>query len=153
MLIPDANVLLYAVNSDAEQHTEAKAWIDGALARPEAVGFAWVVLLAFVRISTRPSIFPEPLTTDEAMDVVESWLAQPAAVVLDPTSRHASVLRGLLHEVGTGGNLVTDGHIATLAAEHAAEVVTYDGDFDRFPGVRWRRPEKQDPPAPSDEIG
>ena len=140
MLIPDANVLLYAVNADVEQHAEAKAWLDGALSRREAVGFGWVVLLAFIRISTRAGIFDRPLTTDEAMGIVEAWLAQASAVVAEPTTRHAAILRGLLDEVGAGGNLVTDAHIAALAVEHAAEIATYDSDFDRFPGVRWRRP-------------
>lgn len=140
MLIPDANVLLYAVNADAERHSEAKAWLDGVLSRQEVVGFTWVVLLAFVRIGTRPGIFERPLGMDEAMDVAESWLAQPSAVAVEPTARHISVFRGLLDEVGSAGNLVTDAHIAALAVEHAAEVVTYDSDFDRFPGVRWRQP-------------
>lgn len=140
MVIPDANVLLYAVNEDADNHAEAKAWLDGALSRQEAVGFVWVVLLAFIRISTRAGIFSRPLTTDEAMDVIDSWLVQPSAVVLNSTSRHPSVLRGLLSGAGTAGNLAADGHIAAVAVEHAARVATYDSDFDRFPGVRWQRP-------------
>ena len=140
MLIPDANLLLYAVNADTEHHIDAKAWLDGALTQRETVGFAWVVLLAFLRISTRTGIFARPLSTGEATTVVEAWLDQPAATVLEPTDRHASILRGLLNETGTGGNLVTDAHIAGLAAEHGGTVITYDSDFDRFPGVRWRPP-------------
>lgn len=140
MLMPDANVLLYAVNADMEQHEEAKSWLDGALSRTETVGFAWVVLLAFIRIGTRPGIFQRPLALDEAMDVVESWLEQPAAVTLEPTARHAAILQGLLVDVGSGGNFVPDAHIATLAVEHSAEIITYDSDFDRFTGVRWRPP-------------
>lgn len=31
-------------------------------------------------------------------------------------------------------------HLAALAVEHKATVVTYDSDFGRFPGVSWRRP-------------
>jgi hypothetical protein len=31
--------------------------LDGALAGAEAVGFAWVVLLAFIRLGTNPSVF------------------------------------------------------------------------------------------------
>jgi uncharacterized protein len=136
----DANVLLYAVDEDAPLHSSAISWLDPALAGREAVGFAWIVLLAFVRLSTHPAIFPNPLATDQAFDVVESWLAQPASIVLDPTVRHLSVLRGLLTQLGTAANLVSDAHLAALAVEHGAEIVSFDADFGRFPGVRWRRP-------------
>jgi toxin-antitoxin system PIN domain toxin len=136
----DANVLLYAVDEDAPLHPAAISWLDPALAGREAVGFAWTVLLAFVRLSTHPGIFPSPLAPDEAFDVVESWLAQPASIVVDPTVRHLGVLRGLLMQLGTAANLVSDAHLAALAVEHGAEIVSFDADFSRFPGVRWRQP-------------
>jgi toxin-antitoxin system PIN domain toxin len=136
----DANVLLYAVDEDAPLHSAAISWLDPALAGREAVGFAWIVLLAFVRLSTHPALFPNPLAADQAFDVVESWLAQPASIVLDPTVRHLGVLRGLLTQLGTAANLVSDAHLAALAVEHGAEIVSFDADFGRFPGVRWRRP-------------
>jgi predicted nucleic acid-binding protein len=31
-------------------------------------------------------------------------------------------------------------HLAALAIEHRATVVTFDTDFARFPGVDWRIP-------------
>lgn len=140
MNLVDANVLLYAVDEDAPLHPAAISWLDPALAGREAVGFAWMVVLAFVRLSTHPAIFPNPLDPDQAFDVVESWLDQPASVVVDPTVRHLSVLRGLLAPLGTAANLVNDAHLAALAVEHGAEIVSFDADFARFPGVRWHRP-------------
>lgn len=140
MKLVDANVLLYAVNEDAPQHETAHSWLDGALRKREAIGFAWIVLLAFLRLTTRPSFFPRPLTLDEAAGVVEGWLDAPPAVVVDPTARHLSLLRGLLGGVGTAANLVNDAHLATLALEHGAEIVSFDRDFERFDGVRWRSP-------------
>ena len=140
MQVVDANVLLYAVNEDAPHHGPAKGWLDGALGGAETVGFDWVVLLAFLRLSTRSGLFPRPLTLAEAVGVVESWLAQPAAVVLQPTPRHLPVLHGLLSALGTAANLVNDAHLAALALEHGAEIVSFDTDFSRLEGVRWRRP-------------
>jgi toxin-antitoxin system PIN domain toxin len=136
----DANVLLYAVDEDAPLHRAAIGWLDPALAGREAVGFAWTVLLGFVRLSTHPGIFPSPLDPDQAFDVVESWLDRPASIVVEPTVRHLSVLRGLLTPLGTAANLVNDAHLAALAVEHGAEIVSFDADFLRFQGVRWRRP-------------
>ncbi len=139
MKVVDANVLLYSVNSDAPQHTTASNWIDRALSGAETVAFAWVVILAFVRISTHPSIFSRPLTSSEALDVVEAWLAQPSAVVVEPTRRHLGTLRGLVAATGTAGNLVNDAHMAAICVEHDAEMVTFDADFTRFDGVRLQR--------------
>jgi toxin-antitoxin system PIN domain toxin len=97
-------------------------------------------LLAFIRIGTNPSILPNPMSADEATGQVQAWLGAPAAVVAEPTARHASVLRGLLRQTGTAGNLTTDAHLAALAVEHGADIVSYDRDFARFPGVRHRLP-------------
>lgn len=141
MIVVDVNVLLYAVNESEPRHEQARSWLDGALTGPETIGFAWLVLLAFLRISTRPGLFPEPLGVEGALRRVEAWLAQPAAMIVEPTTRHLPVLSELLGAVGAGGNLTSDAHLAALAVEHRATVVTYDTDFSRFPGARWRTPD------------
>jgi uncharacterized protein len=136
----DANVLLYAVNRADPKHHQSKAWLDRALNQGEPVGFAWVALLAFLRLSTKAGLFPRPLRVAEAMARVRSWVGHPAGVVLEPTARHLAVMAGLLAATGAGANLVNDAHLAALAVEHDATVVTYDSDFGRFPGVRWAPP-------------
>lgn len=140
MKLVDANVLLYAVNEDAPKHHESRQWLDAALSGGATVGFSWIVLLAFVRLSTKSGIFPRPLTVTESFGLVEAWLAQPAAVVVEPTARHISVLVELLQAVGAGGNLVSDAHLAALAIEHHGQIVSFDRDFGRFAGVKWENP-------------
>jgi len=93
-----------------------------------------------VRLTTNPSVFEEPLTAGEALDYVERWLAQPISTVIEPTPRHATILRDLLAGSGTAGNLVTDAHLAALAIEHGAELCSADRDFGRFPGLHWVNP-------------
>jgi toxin-antitoxin system PIN domain toxin len=139
MLVVDANVLLYAVNEDAPHHDLAKKWLDGAL-NSDAVGFSWVAILAFLRITTSRRMFDRPLSTDEAIGVVRAWLGQPGGVMLDPTERHLELVHGLLRPLGTAANLVNDAHLAALALEHGAGVVSFDMDFDRFDGLRWTTP-------------
>jgi len=133
-------VLLYGVDSTSRHHERSRTWLDASLAGREAVGLAWVALLAFVRIGTNASLLPGAMTIDDAMGQVQAWLAAPAAVVPQPTPRHAGLLRGLLRDSGTAGNLTSDAHLAVLALEHGAEIVSYDRDFARFPGVRHRLP-------------
>lgn len=144
MNLVDANVLLYAVNRSDPRHERARDWLDAELSGGTTVGFAWIVLLAFLRLSTRVGLFPRPLATADALDIVRAWLAQPPAVVVQETPNHLEVLADLLGPTGAGGNLATDAHLAALAVEHRAGVVTFDSDFARFPGVRWSPP---GPPA------
>jgi uncharacterized protein len=140
MVVVDANVLLYAVDTASAHHQRSLEWLDEALAGAEAVGLAWAALLAFIRIGTNPAILTRPMTIDDATAQVETWLGAPAAVTVQPTARHAGLLRGLLRDSGSAGNLTTDAHLAALAIEHAADIVSYDRDFGRFAGVRHRLP-------------
>lgn len=140
MLLVDANVLLHASNERAVEHRAARGWLLGALAGGEAVAFSWTVILAFLRLSTHPAVFPRPLTVGQAVEAIEAWLGARAAIVVEPTRRHLSLLHGLLERAGTAGNLVGDAHLAALALEHGATVVSFDRDFARFEGVASRRP-------------
>ena len=140
MRLVDANVLLYAVNEDAPHHETAREWLDRALSGSEAVAFTWVVLLAFLRLSTRADLFHRPLEFDEAGEVVAHWLAAPPALVAHPTERHLALLLGLVQSSGSAGNLINDAHLAALALEYDAVVVSYDRDFGRFDGVRHELP-------------
>lgn len=140
MKVVDANVLLYAVNESAEHHEEAVGWLDTALSGQSTVGFSWISLLTFLRLSTKIGSFPVPLSVDQALDRVQAWLTQPTSILVEPTARHFEGLSGLLMTLGTGGNLANDAHLAALAIEHRGEVITYDSDFGRFAGVTWVTP-------------
>lgn len=134
MKLPDVNVLLFAQNSEAPDHERARDWLENALSGREPVGFAWAALLGFIRIST---LLTRPKTPAEAFDTVDEWLQRPAAEIVQPTRRHGGLLRGLLTEAGTAGNLTTDAHLAALAIEHGATLASFDGDFHRFCDLRF----------------
>ena len=140
MKLVDANVLLYAVNEASVHHRPARRWLDATISGGETVGFSWIVVLAFLRLATHRAIFPRPLSVDAALATVRAWLEQPSAVVVEPTPRHVDLLAGILVESGSAGNLVNDAHLATLAVEHDAVLVSYDTGFSRFAGLRLERP-------------
>lgn len=140
MKLVDTNVLVYAVDSSSPFHRDASRWLDHSLAGSAPVGFAWLALVGFVRVATSGRLFDDPLTVDEAMDRVDEWLDARSARLLQPGQRHAGLMRDLLRPLGTAGNLTNDAHLAALAIEHKATVVTFDGDFGRFPGVRSESP-------------
>ena len=140
MKVVDANLLLYAIDQRSPRHPAARSWLERQLSGQEPVAFAWIVLLAFARLSTNPIVFERPLSPDRAFDVLDRWLAQPCAIIVHPGDRHAAVVRQLLKPLGTAGNLVTDAHLAALAIEHGAELHSCDADFSRFSGLRWINP-------------
>lgn len=140
MIIPDANLLIYSVNEDAPLHRKAKSWLESLLSEPETVGFSWIVLLAFLRLTTRQGLFKRPLRTEIAFNIVANWLEQPSAAIVHPGPNHLLILRESLLPLGTGGNLTSDAHLAALAIEHGAEICSSDTDFARFRGLKWRNP-------------
>lgn len=140
MKLIDLNVLLYVVNEDSVHHARVLAWWKQALNDDEPLGLPWVVLLGFLRIATNPDVFPRPLTPDAAAAKVAGWLSLDSTRLVQERDEHWNILRALLSETGTAGNLVTDAHLAALAISHGAELVSCDGDFARFKGLRWHNP-------------
>lgn len=138
MLLPDTNVLLNAVHADSPQHAQAKQALEAAMLDTRGMALAWVVLIGFVRLSTKRGILPAPLDVADALGVVDEWLAHPRTRVLEPGPLHAGIFGRLLLSAGTAGNLTNDAHIAALAIEHQAEVLTFDKDFARFAGLRYQ---------------
>lgn len=136
MRVPDVNVLLSAKNADSPHHTTARDWLDGALSATETVGFAMVVVIGFLRVATKPSLFPQPLAPNAALDQIDAWLASGVATLVHPGPRHMVLLRSLIEHTGTAGNLTTDAHLAALALEQRATLATFDGDFHRFPSLK-----------------
>ena len=96
MVVPDANVLLHAVNEGAREHRSANAWLRRALGQGEAVAFAWTVLLAFLPV----------MQSWEALPWGGGWTAAKLAILLLAAlvpiatrhwpRRHAAVVLGLL---------------------------------------------------------
>jgi toxin-antitoxin system PIN domain toxin len=135
MILPDANLLLYAHDSGSPFHDAARAWWEACLSGSETVGVVHPVIFAFVRVAMSRRVF------EQVSEHVRSWLDRSVTRVLQPQHDHAARVLDLLREAQTAGpNLVTDAQIAAFAIAHKATVHTADRDFMRFRGFECRFP-------------
>ena len=141
MTLPDVNVLLYAHREDTSEHAICHQWLLGAMNSDAPFGLSDSVLSSVVRIATHPKIFKQPSRLDVVLAFTAGLLAQPNAVTVRPGPRHWDIFTRLCRESGARGNIVADAYLAALAIEAGCEWITTDGDFARFAGLKWRRPE------------
>jgi toxin-antitoxin system PIN domain toxin len=140
VIIPDVNLLLYAVVTGFPLHSAAREWWETCLNGSRSVGIAAPAIFGFLRIATNPRVLTDPMSITDATDEVRRWLRQPHAHLVVPGSRHLDLAFPALVAAGTGGNLTTDAQLAALAIENNAELHSNDSDFARFEGLRWRNP-------------
>jgi toxin-antitoxin system PIN domain toxin len=140
VIIPDVNLLLYAVFDQVPQHEKGHAAWLAALNGEEDIGLASPALFGFLRLATNARVFDRPLDVDVALKLVEGWLDRPQVHYLIPGARHLEIAFRLMRKLGAAGNLTTDAQLAALAIEHQAELLSNDSDFARFEGLRWRNP-------------
>lgn len=136
----DANILLDGFNVVSPRHERARQLLGDIFSGMARVALPWQTIGAFVRISTNPRAFAQPLTGVEAWGYVEQWLARKVTWIPPATELTAAVYGRLAAQVNITANLVPDGMLAALAIEHGQEFWTADSDFARFPGLRWRDP-------------
>lgn len=140
MILLDANLLIYAIDADSPHHARARRWLEQTLSGDTPVGLPWIVVLAFVRITTRAGILRAQLSVERAVGFIDEWLSQPCVALVGPGDGHWPILRNLLSAGGTAGNLTTDAHLAALAIEHGCEIASTDNDFRRFVGITLVNP-------------
>jgi uncharacterized protein len=140
MILPDANLLLYAVNTDSPDHTAAFDWWKSLLESGAGVGLYTGVAFAFIRLSTHRRVFSKPLTVEQAFAYLQNWLAHPNVELVDAEVEDLRLAERLLSAAGTGGNLVSDAQVAAAAHRLKAIIHSADTDFDRFTGINWHNP-------------
>lgn len=140
MIILDANILLYAYDSNSTFHKPARRWVEKTFSSGDPVGLPWQTVAAFLRVVTNPKLGADRFTIDEAVSVVEDWLDQPNIRLLAPGDQHWPILRSALVDGQARGPLVTDAQLAALTIEYGGVLHTTDRDFARFPSLRWKNP-------------
>ena len=139
MILVDANLLIYSRSTSFLQHGPSRAWLDARLNAGGRVGLPWESLLAFVRVLSSLRVVEKPESVEALWRQVESWLELDVVWVPGATDNHAVILSQFLPYVTRPG-LVHDAHLAALAVSHGLTLMSTDGDFARFPGLRWENP-------------
>jgi toxin-antitoxin system PIN domain toxin len=140
IIIPDANILVYAYDETSSRHESARRWWEYVLSEGQSVGIPEVVVLAFTRLLTHPQICENPLSIQQVRIVVEGWFELSHVRLLRLSGSSLARFYDLLEEAELGGNLCTDAWIALHALEQSGVVVTNDRDFARFAGVKCLNP-------------
>lgn len=140
MLALDVNVIVSAVRQDAPDHEAVRSWLEAAVADPEPVGISDAVLTGALQILTHPRVFNPPTPLDHALSELGRLRDSTGVVRLVPGPGHWARVDDVCRGAEARGSLVADAAHAALAMEHGCTMISKDGDFARFSGLRWRRP-------------
>ncbi len=135
---PDANILIYCLREEGPAHRACRRWLETLTERGEPLALCELVEVAFLRITTLPSLRIAPI--DVALEFWDDLKRYPGTLRLAPGERHDKIFRELIAACGLIGNDLNDAWLAALAIEHGATLVSADEGFARFPGLLWSSP-------------
>jgi toxin-antitoxin system PIN domain toxin len=141
MLIPDVNILVNAYRPDSLQHELCRSWLVRSISGKQPVGLLDIVCSGFVRICTNRRIFVEPASCADALAFVEVLWRSQATENIGTGPHWWACFATICRQTKAQGNLITDAHIAAVAAAANATVVTLDRDYQKFSDVQSRMPD------------
>lgn len=137
----DANLLLYASNQSCVEHEHAVQFLERCAHQQELFCLAWPTVMAYLRISTHPAIFPAPLTPKEAQDNIAGLLRLGHVRAIGEQDGFWEMYSELASGSPTRGNDVPDLHLATILKQNdVTTLFTNDSDFMRFSFLHVRNP-------------
>jgi toxin-antitoxin system PIN domain toxin len=142
MFLVDTNILIYAVHRESPDHQRAAAAIRTWQHDRESWFTTWPILYEFLRVTTHPRVFDQPLTFELASRFVAKLFTAESFDVLTETTRHSAVVQELAGDVPWArGSVMHDLHTVALMREHGVpEIRTADTGFHRFRGLRVVNP-------------
>lgn len=137
----DVNILLYASDQSNARHITAHRFMQSRVSDPDLFFVSWQTLMSYLRISTHPSIFSQPLSPAQALGNVEALLDLPRVRVLAEEDGFLEVYREMTAHFPVRGNLVPDAHLAALLRQHGVGTLySNDADFKKFDFLTVRNP-------------
>lgn len=140
MRLIDANILIYAYDTNSHRNAVCRAWLDNHLNGIHRVGLPWQSLLAFARIVTNPRIYEFPASAGDAWEQVGEWLELENSFIPHPGPNHYRLMSGLISSMSHKSNDIPDAHLAALCLEHGLIMCSTDSDFLRYQELRVENP-------------
>jgi predicted nucleic acid-binding protein len=131
----DANVLAYALNADAPQHTASRALLEAACDPAVTLYVTSQILCELYSLITNPRRFPAASSSTEALSIISEMLALPGLQVLPTPARAVAGWMELLRRRPViGGDVFDLQIIATMQANGIQRIYTFNTeDFEVFP--------------------
>jgi predicted nucleic acid-binding protein len=133
--VVDANILIYAVNTDAPQHAASRHLLEEALTADVTLYVTSQILCEFYSVVTNPKRITKPFTAAETTQMIVDLLELPGLRVLPTPASAAQRLTELLKRRPVIGAGIFDLQIvATMQANGIQRIYTFNGgDFESFP--------------------
>ncbi|MGA8028925.1 MAG: PIN domain-containing protein [Bryobacteraceae bacterium] len=133
--ILDANILAYAFNADAPQHTASRALLESARDPLSMLYVTSQILCEFYSVITNPRRLVIASSSAEALSIISALLALPGLRVLPiPAHAVAGWMDLLKRRPVTGSNVFDLQIVATMLANGVNRIYTYNSDdFEVFP--------------------
>ncbi len=141
MNLPDVNIYLAAFRSDHPQHAQCRAWLIAEYGRGKPVGILLQVLSSVVRVATMPGFLKQPSTLDETLEFCQALIDHPCSVIVRQGKDQWQEFCKACRASSARGKLVPDAWFAATAIEHNCTWTSNDGDFAKFPGLKWQKPQ------------
>jgi len=140
MILPDVNVLVYALHGDSPFHDHARKWLETALVGQESIAIWDVTFASAYRVLTNPRMGPAWSDPQTVLAGLAGIRMAPACVPISTGERFWDVFSSVSVEAQVRGALASDAMIAALAIEHGCRLATFDQDFSRFKALNWFKP-------------
>ena len=138
----DVNVFLYASDTSSSLHTRAREFLESCARRDEPLYLCYLTLMSYVRMSTHPRIFTNPLTPNEAFQNVERLANLPHVRLISEGNGYLEVYREVTKAISVRANLVPDAHLASILRQHGVPTLYTNNvnDFQKFNFLDVRNP-------------
>jgi toxin-antitoxin system PIN domain toxin len=137
----DSNILLYAKMDSMPEHSIVSNWLEEVvLNQQNTINICETSILSFLRISSNKKVFQPILPANKATKFIDSFLNCPNVNLIQTSPLHYLDLIKLIDKFNLQGNLVMDAHLALLALNIGATLVTRDKDFVKIPYLKVFNP-------------